>query len=146
MTAQVALRASARGADNAKTPSSAQSHANAATPHQASPRSPGRSSARARTAITENELLSGVNLSNEQKSAIDQIHHDMRSKMEIVAKDENETPEQKSAMLEGLNRMQLRQVFDVLKPEQRDEVRKRISAMRAANRQGSNPSPQQKSH
>lgn len=94
-----------------------------------------RPAPRQRASLTEAELLSGVNLTDEQKSTIDRIHHDMRAKMEIVSKDQNESPEQKSAMLEGMNRIQLRQVFDVLHPEQRDEVRKKIAAMRTAEHQ-----------
>lgn len=103
-----------------------------------------RPTARQRTPITENELLSGVNLSDEQKASIDRIHHEMRSKMEIVSKDQNESPEQKAAMLEGMNRMQMQQVFDVLKPEQREDVRKKILAARSAARQEQKTSSEQK--
>lgn len=102
-------------------------------------RSTSRPTVRQRTPLTEADLLSGVNLSDQQKAAIDRIHHDMRAKMEIVSKDQNESPEQKAAMLEGMNRMQLRQVFDVLSSEQREEVRKKISAMRAVEHQNQKP-------
>ncbi|WP_109488887.1 hypothetical protein [Occallatibacter savannae] len=106
-------------------------------------RSAPRPSPRRRTPITEAELLSGVNLTEQQKTAIDRIHHEMRAKMEIVSKDQNESPEQKSAMLEGMNRMQMRQVFDVLSSEQREEVRKRILAVRStAHQDEKSSSPQ----
>lgn len=93
-----------------------------------------RPTARQRKPLTEIDLLSGVNLSNEQKASIDRIHHETRAKVEIVSKDGNESPEQKAAMIEGMNRMQLRQVFDVLKPEQQEQVRKRILTARSVNR------------
>jgi hypothetical protein len=109
-------------------------------------RSTTRPTARQRTPLTEADLLSGVNLSEQQKAAIDQIHHQMRAKMQIVARDENESPEQKSAMLEGMSRMQLRQVFDVLKPEQREDVRKKIQAARSATHQEGKTPSEQKAH
>lgn len=104
-----------------------------------------RPTARQRTPITEAEILSGVNLSDEQKASVDRIHHETRAKMEIVSKDGNESPEQKAAMIEGMNRIQLRQVFDVLKPEQQEQVRKKILAMRSANHSEEKTSSEQKS-
>lgn len=139
--AQTALPVSSANATGDHSPT--RSRSNVTTSPQMPSRSTQQSASCARGPLTESELLSGVTLTDDQKITIDQIHRSMRAKMEIVAKDENETPEQKSAMLEGLHRMQLRQVFDVLKPDQRDQVRKRISALRAAQRQ---PQPEQKSH
>jgi LTXXQ motif family protein len=143
--AQAALSGSAQGTRIDEARPSTQSHSNVLISPPISTRSRGTSNARARGPITENELLSGLNLSDEQKAAIDRIHHEMRAKMDIVTRDENETPEQKSAMLEGMNRMQVLQVYDVLKPEQREAARKRISTIRAANRQQGDASPQRKS-
>ena len=144
--AQAALRASTQGVLMDEAHSSSQPHSNVLASPQIPPLSRSTSTARTSGPITESELLSGLNLTDEQKTAIDRIHHEMRSKMEIVTRDANETPEQKSAMLEGLNRMQVRQVYDVLKPEQREAVRKKISAMRAANRRQDETSPHHKSH
>jgi Spy/CpxP family protein refolding chaperone len=134
-TAHYLVPSSTHGTGDAKGLSSAQSNPNGTLAPPMTRRSAGRYTAGAQRTLTENELLNGVNLTDDQKAAIDRIHRTMRTKMEIVAKDDNETPEQKSAMLEGLNRMQLRQVFEVLTPEQREDVRKRIVAMRSANRQ-----------
>lgn len=79
-----------------------------------------------------NDDLAGFTLTEDQKAKIDQIRKDMKARMEIVAKDPKETEEQKSAMIQGLQRMQRNQIYMVLTPEQQSEFRKKISAQRAA--------------
>lgn len=79
--------------------------------------------------------LQGLTLTEDQKVKIDQIHQDMKSRMEIVAKDPAENADQKGAMLEGMARMERRQVFQVLTLEQQAEVRKKIRARRAAEQE-----------
>ena len=66
---------------------------------------------------------------------MDQIHQNMQPSMDAVVKDEKSTAEQKAAMLEGLQRMERRQIFKVLTPEQQIEVRKKILARRAAEQE-----------
>jgi hypothetical protein len=95
--------------------------------------------------LTESDLLAGASLNEDQKAAIEKIHRDMKARMELVAKDEKETSDQKDAMLQGLYRMQMRQVFDVLTPEQRAEARKRIFAARSTSADNRNPQPANKS-
>jgi Spy/CpxP family protein refolding chaperone len=53
--------------------------------------------------------------------------------MEIVAKDPKENQDQKSAMIQGLQRIQRTQIYMVLTPEQQSEFRKKIRAQRAAD-------------
>jgi hypothetical protein len=89
--------------------------------------------------------LAGLKYTDDQKSKIDQIHHDMKSKMDIVVKDEALNSDQKQAMLEGFARMERRQVLLVLTPDQLAEVRKKALARRAEEmkqRQQAPPSPQ----
>lgn len=80
----------------------------------------------------DEDILSGVTLSEEQHMQIDQIHKDMRSRMEQVARDSRETPDQKEAMIRGLQRMERHQVFMALTPAQRSTLTKRLMAQRAA--------------
>lgn len=111
-----------------------QARPNAIATPQATSHHADAAGAKARHPMTEMEMLSGLPLDAEQKAAIEQIHQAMKTKMEIVARDNNESPEQKSAMLEGLQRMQLTQVFAVLTRAQREDVRKRVLATRPAPR------------
>ena len=79
--------------------------------------------------------FAGLKFTNDQKAKIDQIHQDMKSRMDAVAKDEKLTSEQRDAMLEGYRRMERNQVFKLLTPEQQREVRARIRAQRVAKQE-----------
>ena len=76
--------------------------------------------------------LAGLTLTEGEIAKIDQIRKDMRARMELVARDEKETQDQKTAMIQGLQRMQRSQIFMVLTPEHQTEYRKKILAQRAA--------------
>ncbi len=82
--------------------------------------------------ISIDDLLAGITLSSEQKPRIDQVRKDMRARMYRVAHDQNENQDQKQAMLQGLQHMELREVYLLLTSEQRIEVRKKVEAQRAA--------------
>lgn len=79
--------------------------------------------------------FAGLTFTDDQKAKIDQIHQNMKPRMDAVVKDEKLDAGQKEAMLEGLLRMESRQIFKVLTPGQRLEVRDRILARRAAERE-----------
>lgn len=81
------------------------------------------------------DVLQGITLTEEQKAKIDQIHQEMKSRVDVVVKDPASDETTKRAMLEGLARMERRQVFLALTPEQQAEVRKRIVASRAAEQE-----------
>jgi hypothetical protein len=82
--------------------------------------------------LSVEDELSGVTLSDDQRAKIDEISKDIKARMDSVAKDEKESADQKQAMIEGLQRIKLRQVYMVLTPEQRAEFRKKVLAQRAA--------------
>lgn len=90
---------------------------------------------RPKAAARSVDYLQGLTLTEDQKAKIDQIHQDMKSRMDIVAKDPAEDGTAKGAMLEGLARMERRQVFLVLTPEQQAEVRKKVMAGRVAEQE-----------
>jgi hypothetical protein len=52
--------------------------------------------------------------------------------MDVVVKDGKLTADQKDAMLEGYTRMEHRQIFALLTPEQQRDVHQRIHAYKAA--------------
>ena len=90
------------------------------------------------------DFLAGLTLTDDQKAKIDQIRQNAKSRLEAVAKDEKLSPEAKDAMLQGYRRIENGQIFDVLTPEQQQEVRKRMSAWRAAARQDQHQLQQQR--
>jgi Spy/CpxP family protein refolding chaperone len=55
--------------------------------------------------------------------------------MDLVVKDDKLDSEQKQAMLQGFRRLEAGEIFKVLTPEQQKEVRKRLTAQRAAGQQ-----------
>jgi hypothetical protein len=75
------------------------------------------------TSAQPSELFAGINFTNDQKAKIDQIRQDIKHRMDVVAKDEKLNPDQKSSMLDGYWRMEQRQIFAELTPEQQREVR-----------------------
>ncbi len=72
--------------------------------------------------------FAGLQYTDEQKARIDQIHEDMKSRMDTTAKDEKLSTEQRDAMLAGYQRMERGQIFKVLTTQQRKEVLRRIRA------------------
>ena len=72
--------------------------------------------------------FAGLQYTDEQKARIDQIHEDMKSRMDTTAKDEKLSTEQRDAMLAGYQRMERSQIFKVLTTQQRKEVLRRIRA------------------
>lgn len=73
------------------------------------------------------EYIMSLPFSDDQKAQISQIGQSMKSRMDIVAQDDEETADQKQAMTEGLQRMRLRQIFMVLTHEQRLELRAKLA-------------------
>jgi hypothetical protein len=78
------------------------------------------------------DVYAGLQFTDDQKAKISQIHQNMKSHMDAVTKDEKLNEDQKQAMLEGYRRMENGEIFKVLTPEQQEEVRKRVNALRAA--------------
>ena len=88
------------------------------------------------------DLLAGLTLTDDQKAKIDRIREDTKSRLAAVTNDHKLGPEVKDAMLGGFQRMENTKIFEVLTPEQQREVRKRVSAWRAAAPHNQPPSPQ----
>lgn len=91
--------------------------------------------ARPKKEVRPMDDFAGLQLTDEQKADIDQIHKDMKARMDAVVKDEKLGPEQKDAMLSGYRRMEYSEVFKALTPEQQMEVRSKVLARREAEKQ-----------
>jgi Spy/CpxP family protein refolding chaperone len=99
------------------------------TPHTVSP------AAGPKADPSQTDYFAGLKLSDEQQAKIDEIRRDMRVRREAVVKDERLDAAKKDAMLNGYRYLENGQVFEVLTPEQQSEVRKKVAAQRAAQRQ-----------
>ena len=81
------------------------------------------------------DLLEGLTLTDDQQVKIDRIREDTRSRLAAVANDKKLSPEAADAMFRGFQRIENGKIFEVLTPEQQREVRRRMSAWRAATAQ-----------
>ena len=79
------------------------------------------------------DLLAGLTLTDDQKAKIDQVREDTKSRLAAVANDKKLSPEAADAMFQGLQRVENSKIYEVLTPEQRVAVRKRMAAWRAAS-------------
>ncbi len=99
----------------------------------ATPPPPIRSAAAPSRNITARpDLLEGLTLTDDQQAKIDQIREDTKSRLAAVANDKKLSPEAANAMFQGLQRIENSKILEVLTPEQQQEVRRRLSAWRAA--------------
>jgi hypothetical protein len=89
-------------------------------------------SVRAKRAPDPMDDFAGLSFSDDQKVKIQQIRKDIESRMNAVVRDDKLSPDQKGAMLQGFQRMERTQVYQVLTPEQQLEVRRKILARRKA--------------
>jgi len=78
------------------------------------------------------DFFAGLTLTDDQKAKIEKIRENEKSREEAVAKDTKLSPDVKEAMLDGYRRIENKEMFEVLTPEQQQEVRKRISEWRAS--------------
>ena len=85
--------------------------------------------------VNVSDYFAGLTFTGDQKAKIDEIRQDIKLRMDTVDKDEKLTPEQKGAMLDGYRRMEQRQIFAVLTPEQQTVVRQKLLARRAAEQE-----------
>jgi Spy/CpxP family protein refolding chaperone len=99
------------------------------TPQKISP------ATRPKEGASQTDDFFGLKLTVEQKAKVDEIHQNMKSRLDVVAKDDKLSADHKAAMLEGYRRIENSQVFKVLTPEQQIQVRKRALARRAAEQQ-----------
>ena len=86
--------------------------------------------ARAKKPPVQTDIFAGLQYTDDQKAQISKILQDMKSRRDAVVKDDKLSPEQKGAFLQGFERMERSEIYNVLTPEQKTEVRKRMQALR----------------
>lgn len=103
------------------------------TPHRVSP------AAGSKADPDQTDYFAGLKFSDEQQAKIDKIRRDMKVRRDAVVKDERLDAAKKEAMLNGYQHLENGQLFEVLTPEQQKEVREKVAARRAAERQQQAP-------
>jgi Spy/CpxP family protein refolding chaperone len=81
------------------------------------------------------EDFAGLTFTAEQQAKIDQIRQTARQRIDAVKEDGKLAPEVKQAMLDGYQRIEIHDLYQVLTPEQQAEVRKKALARRTALQQ-----------
>jgi|SRR5271154_830388 len=99
---------------------------------QSSPAPDQSQSAPAQKPAQKGGALADLNLTDDQKAQIQQIHKDTKAKVEAVNGDSTLTADEKLAKAKALRMAAHRQVAKVLTPEQRQAMRERARARRAA--------------
>jgi len=103
---------------------------------QATPATPERHEGRMHHA------MQGLNLTDEQKTAMKKIHESTKAQLDAVNKDESLSADQKAAKIHQLRHSGRMQMVKLLTPEQRQQMRANVRAMRAAHREKQQQPPQ----
>ena len=77
------------------------------------------------------EDFAGLTFTDDQKAQIERIRQDTEKRKATVAHDTTLNSDQKDAMIQGYARLEYGQIFHVLTPEQRREVRRKVAARQA---------------
>jgi Spy/CpxP family protein refolding chaperone len=87
-----------------------------------------------------NAMLANLNLTDDQKAQIKQIHEGTRSKIEAINNDSSLSADQKQAKIRDLRRDTHEQVKKVLTPEQRKQFEENMREHRESKQQTTPPS------
>ena len=86
--------------------------------------------------------MQGLSLTEDQKAAMKTIHESTKAQMDAVNKDESLTADQKAEKIHQLRHNGRMQVVKMLTPEQRQQMKANVRAMRAAHREKQQQPPQ----
>ena len=95
---------------------------------QAAPAAPAQHEGRMHSA------MQGLNLTDDQKAAMKTIHESTKAKLDAVNKDESLTADQKEAKIHQLRHGARMQMVKLLTPEQRQQMKANVRALRASRR------------
>jgi Spy/CpxP family protein refolding chaperone len=87
-------------------------------------------------------VMQGLNLTDDQKTAMKKIHDSTKAKVDAVKNDESLTADQKEMKIHQLQRGARMQMVKLLTPEQRQQMRANVRALRAARREQRQQAPQ----
>ena len=95
----------------------------------------------AASADSEDTLFSGLDLTDDQKTKIAQIHKDLDDRIDLVKRDDRDNADQKEALIQGMQLMERQNVYLVLTPEQRREVNKKLATKSTSGRRTNTSQP-----
>jgi Spy/CpxP family protein refolding chaperone len=104
---------------------------------QAAPAAPARREGRMHGA------MQGLNLTEDQKTAMKKIHESTKAQLDAVNKDESLTADQKEAKIHQLRHGARMQMVKLLTPEQRQQMKANVRALRASRREQKQQQPPQ---
>jgi Spy/CpxP family protein refolding chaperone len=87
--------------------------------------------------------MKGLNLTDDQKAAMKKIHEATKAQLDAVNKDESLTAEQKDAKTHQLRHGARMQMVKLLTPEQRQQMKANVRALRASRREQQQQQPPQ---
>jgi Spy/CpxP family protein refolding chaperone len=79
--------------------------------------------------------IEGLNLTDDQKAGMKKIHESTKAQLDAVNKDESLTADQKEAKTHQLRHRARLQMVKLLTPEQRQQMRANVRALRASRRE-----------
>jgi Spy/CpxP family protein refolding chaperone len=101
---------------------------------------PGQSQAMHEKHGDHNAMLASLNLTDDQKAQIKQIHEGLRPKVEAVNNDSSLSADQKQTKIHDLKRDMHEQVKKILTPEQRKQFEENMREHRESKQQQPPPS------
>jgi Spy/CpxP family protein refolding chaperone len=87
--------------------------------------------------------MQGLNLTDDQKTAMKKIHESTKAQLDAVNKDESLTADQKEAKIHQLRHGARMQMVKLLTPEQRQQMKANVRALRASRREQKQQQPPQ---
>ena len=79
--------------------------------------------------------MKGLNLTDDQKAGMKKIHESTKAQLDAVNKDESLTADQKEAKIHQLRHGARLQMVKLLTPEQQQQMRANVRALRASRRE-----------
>jgi Spy/CpxP family protein refolding chaperone len=104
---------------------------------QAAPAAPSHREGRMRGA------MKGLNLTDDQKVAMKKIHESTRAQLDVVNKDASLSADQRAAKIHELRHGARMQMVKLLTPEQREQMKANVRALRAARHEKQQQQPPQ---
>ena len=86
--------------------------------------------------------MKGLNLTDDQKAAMKKIHESTKAQLDAVNKDESLSADQKAAKIHQLRHGARLQMVKLLTPEQREQMKANVRALRASRREQQQQPPQ----
>ena len=103
---------------------------------QAAPAAPAQQQGR------KHGAMQGLNLTDDQKAAMKKIHESTKAQLDAVNKDESLAADQKAAKIHQLRHSARMQMVKLLTPEQRQQMRANVRALRTSRREQQQQPPQ----